>query len=226
MNNNNHYYQKMQNNYNEDNDWNYKDKENSNKNNNECTRICDDDDEYDSCDENNRHHRFDTKKDILTKMLKKCKYTKVIEFDSRICLFYNNDIEFRNNVNKIMKNHNAKLNINLSYNKNNIDTNNLTKVQILNLTSCEGIKNVGNLKNLKKLTINEGVEEFHLLPELDELTFRVRKPLSRKTNGEIKKLKRKNPDIKIEIIYIKDLYGQNYNIMRIIAGMGNLVYSN
>lgn len=216
----------MQNNYNKDNDWNYK---KNYKDENKCKYN---DDKYDSYDEDepydNEYDYLDSKKIIFLKMMKKCKYNGLIEFNSRIFLFYNNDIKFRNSVNKIIEEFDAKLNIQLSgckiyKNKDKIDTNNLTKVHTLNLNSYKGITNVGNLKKLKKLTINEGVADFHLLSELDELIFKVHKPLNQKTIGEIKKLRRKNPNVKIDIIFLTNYTS---NIFNIISGTASIKFSN
>jgi hypothetical protein len=154
---------------------------------------------------------------------------KAICLDQNTSILYATNKEIRDNIDKMVERLNTELHLNLDGCKEQIDTNNLRNVHTLSLIKNKKIKNVGDLSKLKKLTFNKEIEGLYLLKEVEEITIRVingTKP-SKKVNDEIKKLKKINPNVKVEIVeYAEVPYGMNYNIMRIMSGMGGLYFSN
>lgn len=158
------------------------------------------------------------------------RHGKIMQLNSNESLLYATDKEIRDNIDKMVKRLDTTLYLNLDGCKEQIDTNNLRNVHTLSLIKNKKIKNVGDLSKLKKLTFNKEIEGLYLLKEVEEIIIRVingTKP-SKKINDEIKKLKKINPNVKVEIVEYADvqLYGMNYNIMRIMSGMGGLCFSN
>ena len=116
--------------------------------------------------------------------------------DDNSIKYYYNDI-FRRNINSKYKN----ISLNFSDKHNKIkDTCNLTQIHSLNMSNCDNIKDIGNLRKLKKLIINKYIEGIHLLRELDELILNNDLIKCNKISRRIKKLKLINPTIKIEVI--------------------------
>ena len=86
------------------------------------------------------------------------------------------------------------------------DTSMSTLIYELDLVCCNKIKDIGNLRKIKKLVVN-GFKNFpngvYLLKELEELTivnrpnFSARIFRTKKNNSQIKKLLKINPNVKI-----------------------------
>jgi len=79
------------------------------------------------------------------------------------------------------------------------DVHNLEKIYSLDIRHCPDIKDIGTLRELKKLIINEYVEGIHLLKELEILVLNNKLIKYSKMERRIKKLKQINPIIKIEV---------------------------
>ena len=75
---------------------------------------------------------------------------------------------------------------------------NLNSVHTLDIRSCKNIKDIGNLKKLKKIIINTKVYGLHFLEELEKLE--ITKECELKMKGEIKKLKRLNKKVEIKFM--------------------------
>jgi hypothetical protein len=152
-----------------------------------------------------------------------------IELKDDIFLEYFNDEETRNLLNERTKTQHLELCLDLSKQDKYMDTNILFNITTLNLQQNNRIKYIGNMKNLRNITIGECVDDFYLLPSLEKVTFKIHgKILKKKTLQKINKLKKKIPNVKIEIIEIVTpvrVYNVPfYNSM--IYGLGEMKYSN
>lgn len=76
----------------------------------------------------------------------------------------------------------------------------MTNLNDLNMINCDEIKDIGNLRKIKKLIITTKTYGLHFLKELEEL--KITKRLKKTMSGELNKLLKINN--KLKIIEISD----------------------
>ena len=94
--------------------------------------------------------------------------------------------------------------------------------KIRKIKRSQKTRDVGNLREIKKLTINTDMDGVHLLYKLEELIIyklHSNPDISVKMKRRIKKLKKINPNVKITIV-------DEFDITRLMFGLGGMGFSN